>query len=158
MKLLASILSKSVVLGLLTSLTGNNFAIRQDHASQGPTQKSLPELPQLKEPADKPEAIREAYEFAAQHPEVLDYIPCFCVCGRKFGHRSNADCFVKSRGVDQSSIVWTDHGGQCYVCISVARDAKQLYSEGKNVRTIRETIDLKYGATFKNKTDTPEPH
>src|SRR4051812_22452377 len=42
-----------------------------------------------------PEVIRAAYQFAADHPEVLSYVPCFCGCQRN-GHRGNEDCFVRA--------------------------------------------------------------
>lgn len=39
-------------------------------------------------------ATIEAYDFAVKHPEVLDYIPCYCGCHHDAGHESNTDCFV----------------------------------------------------------------
>ena len=42
------------------------------------------------------EVVKAAYLFAAQHPEVLKYVPCFCGCERG-GHRGNDDCFVSAR-------------------------------------------------------------
>lgn len=38
-------------------------------------------------------AIREAYLFALAHPEVLQYMPCYCGC-EEVGHGSNVDCFI----------------------------------------------------------------
>ena len=39
--------------------------------------------------------VLEAYIFAAQHPEVLQYMPCYCGCEHpRTGHTSNLDCFV----------------------------------------------------------------
>lgn len=38
----------------------------------------------------------EAYQFAVEHPEVLDYMPCYCGCYEEDGHTSNTDCFVDS--------------------------------------------------------------
>ena len=39
--------------------------------------------------------ILEAYVFAAKHPEVLQYMPCYCGCeDPRFAHESNYDCFV----------------------------------------------------------------
>lgn len=38
----------------------------------------------------------EAYQFAVEHPEVLNYIPCYCGCYEEDGHTSNTDCFVES--------------------------------------------------------------
>lgn len=41
-----------------------------------------------------PEVI-EAYVFAAKHPEVLRYMPCYCGCeAEAFAHDSNYDCFI----------------------------------------------------------------
>ncbi len=39
------------------------------------------------------EPVREAYEFAASHPEVLEQMPCYCGC-KIMGHASNLDCFI----------------------------------------------------------------
>jgi hypothetical protein len=39
--------------------------------------------------------IQEAYVFAAKHPEVLQYMPCYCGCEQEQPpHQSNVDCFV----------------------------------------------------------------
>ena len=39
--------------------------------------------------------ILEAYVFAAKHPEVLQYMPCYCGCEHpRTAHESNYDCFV----------------------------------------------------------------
>ena len=37
-----------------------------------------------------------AYEFAARHPEVMKFVPCFCGCERG-GHKDNHDCFVMTQ-------------------------------------------------------------
>ena len=39
--------------------------------------------------------ILEAYVFAAKHPEVLQYMPCYCGCENpQTAHESNYDCFI----------------------------------------------------------------
>ena len=39
--------------------------------------------------------ILEAYLFAAKHPEVLQYMPCYCGCEHpRSAHQNNYDCFV----------------------------------------------------------------
>lgn len=40
--------------------------------------------------------VLEAYRFAAKHPEVLDYMPCYCGCYDDVGHESNTHCFIDS--------------------------------------------------------------
>ena len=55
------------------------------------------------------ETIRSVYEFAARHPEVLKYVPCFCGCERA-GHQHNADCFVAGRTPAGAVTSWDYHG------------------------------------------------
>jgi hypothetical protein len=55
------------------------------------------------------ETVRAAYEFAARHPEVLQYIPCFCGCERS-GHKHNTDCFVAGRTASGAVTSWDYHG------------------------------------------------
>jgi len=50
---------------------------------------------------------QEAYRYAAAHPEVLQYIPCYCGC-RNIGHRHNGDCYVQERHED-GRITFTSH-------------------------------------------------
>src|SRR5262245_1830738 len=65
-----------------------------------PTATIAADLPPLKASinngAAPAETVRLAYEFAARHPEVLKYVPCFCTCER-LGHKGNEDCFVGAR-------------------------------------------------------------
>ena len=55
-----------------------------------------------------PDVIRAVYTFAARHPEVLHYVPCFCGCQRS-GHSGNDDCFIKGREPNGRP-VWDPHG------------------------------------------------
>ncbi len=43
--------------------------------------------------SDSPKVL-EAYQFAVEHPEVLNYMPCYCGCYEEDGHTSNTNCFV----------------------------------------------------------------
>ena len=73
-------------------------------------QENLPPLPFSPEPAARPAAVvKAAYEFAAEHPEVLSYVPCYCGCERS-GHRGNDDCFVMSRAANGDVTEWEPHG------------------------------------------------
>jgi hypothetical protein len=38
--------------------------------------------------------VLEAYQFAVAHPEVLNYMPCYCGCYEEDSHTSNTNCFV----------------------------------------------------------------
>ena len=69
----------------------------------------LPSLPVSEfAPARPPDVVRAVYTFAARHPEVLHYVPCFCGCERS-GHKGNDDCFVRSRDANGRP-TWEDHG------------------------------------------------
>jgi hypothetical protein len=106
-----------------------------------------------------PEVITAAYRFAAEHPEVLTYIPCFCGCERS-GHRGNEDCFVKSRAANGDVSQWEPHGMECNVCVDVATQAKQMYSSGASVRDIRAAVEQKWAsqaAEMHTHTPTPQP-
>ena len=69
----------------------------------------LPPLPTVQFPLPRPpEVIRSVYAFAANHPEVLSYVPCFCGC-ENFGHGDNHDCFVANRDAE-GRVTWEAHG------------------------------------------------
>src|SRR6185503_6174144 len=88
-----------------------------------PATGPLPPLPVPGYPPARPmQVVHEVYEFAARHPEVLHYIPCYCGCER-FGHGGNHDCFVQSRDANGRITAWEEHGYGCTVCIDVARDS-----------------------------------
>jgi hypothetical protein len=73
--------------------------------------------------------IQQVYEFAARHPEVLQYVPCYCGC-QKIGHTSNHSCFVKSRAANGRVTEWDTHGIGCAVCLDVGRRRHDLLQRG----------------------------
>jgi hypothetical protein len=73
-------------------------------------QKDLPPLPfGPVQPAAPIGVLESVYRFAAEHPEVLSYVPCYCGCERA-GHLGNEDCFVASRGANGDVTGWEPHG------------------------------------------------
>jgi uncharacterized protein with PCYCGC motif len=100
--------------------------------------------------------VTAAYQFAAEHPEVLSYVPCFCGCQRA-GHQGNADCFVRSRADNGDVIEWDDHGVDCAVCLDVATRSRQMYSSGASVRDIRAAIDKEFGGLYPSEEKMPTP-
>ena len=80
-------------------------------AKRGPhKQENLPPLPFNPSPPARPaDVVRAAYQFAAEHPEVLSYVPCYCGCERS-GHRGNEDCFVTARASNGDVTEWEPHG------------------------------------------------
>jgi hypothetical protein len=105
-----------------------------------------PEAPQSAIPdfiLEAPRRVQEAYAFALERPEVLQYMPCFCGCGAG-GHESNLDCFVKEIGAD-GTIDYSTHAFGCGVCVDIALDAKQMLADGASLMEIRQFVDDKYG-------------
>jgi Protein of unknown function with PCYCGC motif len=81
------------------------------NAKFGPHKQAiLPPLPFSGFPPARPvEVVTAAYTFAAEHPEVLGYVPCYCGCERS-GHRGNDDCFVAARSPSGDVVDWDAHG------------------------------------------------
>jgi hypothetical protein len=120
-------------------------------------QKNLPPLEFPAYPMGRPpEVVRAAYQFAAEHPEVLSYVPCFCGCERS-GHRGNEDCFVRARDVNADVIEWEPHGMECNVCIDVAQKSMQMFASGASVVDIRAAIEKEWMGRSTNHTHTPPP-
>ena len=72
-------------------------------------QDRVPPLPYDPTPARPPDVVHAAYTFAAEHPEILGYVPCYCGCERQ-GHRGNDDCFVTARNDKGDVTQWEPHG------------------------------------------------
>jgi hypothetical protein len=104
--LIASLLV--VVLGIcLASVAaqGQARSAPKKAAAAGP----LPPIPFQGYPAPRPhQVVQSVYEFAARHPEVLQYVPCYCGC-EQHGHVGNDDCFVRSRD-SAGRVTWEPHG------------------------------------------------
>lgn len=118
-------------------------------------QASYPPLPtQSFQPPRPMNVVRDAYMFAAEHPEILSYVPCFCGCERG-GHKGNHDCFVMNRNQNGDVTEWEPHGLDCTVCIDVATEARQLFASGANVREIRAAVEKKWAGFNGGHTPTP---
>jgi len=127
-------------------------------AKMGPhRQANLPPLPfRGYAPPRPPEVVAAAFQFAAEHPEVLSYVPCFCGC-QNGGHKGNHDCFVRSRATNGDVIEWEDHGLECAVCIDVATRSRQMYASGASVSDIRAAVEKEFSPNFPSMTPTPNP-
>jgi hypothetical protein len=125
---------------------------------QAPMRVSVPPLPNVGFAPVRPmDVVRATYDFAAQHPEILKYVPCYCGCGSQ-GHTGNESCFVARRDARGNVLEWDTHGFGCAVCIDVARESMQLYASGADVRSIRAAIERKWDAgNAAGKTPTPPP-
>lgn len=104
----------TLVAGALTALQiirqqapGKHVAITPQPISQMTEQalkdtawdSAWPPLPDAGTPAQPLDQVRAMYAFAARHPEVMQYAPCYCGCEAQ-DHKSARDCFVKGRTTD----------------------------------------------------------
>lgn len=137
--------------------TKEAIAATEATAKLGPhKQANLPPIPfRGYAPPRPPEVVAAAFQFAAEHPEVASYVPCFCGC-QQGGHKGNHDCFVKSRAANGDVIEWEEHGLECAVCIDVATRSRQLLASGASVRDIRAAIEKEF-ASAPTITPTPKP-
>ena len=119
-----------------------NVALRED----------LPPLETVSGPYSA-EKLREAYEFVADHPDIVKHVPCFCGCG-SLGHSAIQDCFVKERSRDDKVVQWSTHGMRCKMCMDIALDAKTRVAEGQVLATIVNEIDAQYEELARLRTAT----
>src|SRR5262245_61489126 len=116
----------------------------------------LPLLPMGVENAVRPLTVMHAtFTFAARHPEVMKFVPCFCGCQRG-GHKDNHDCFVSGRDAAGKVTSWEPHALECQVCVDVAYQALRLHNSGASVSAIRDAIEKQY-ASATTRTPTPMP-
>lgn len=100
----------------LAACGGSSSPPRQTQApapltpASAPSTRSYPSLPSVPfEPARPPEIVQAVFHFAADHPEVLGQMPCFCGCQNR-GHKNNDDCFVTARDERGRVTAWEPHG------------------------------------------------
>jgi hypothetical protein len=134
------------------------IAATEAQAALGPhKQADLPPIPFAGYAPPRPvEVVTAAFQFAAEHPEVASYIPCFCGC-QQGGHKGNTDCFVRSRAQNGDVIEWEPHGVECAVCIDVATRSRQMRASGASVPQIRAAVEKEFGPSFPTMTPTPKP-
>ena len=77
--------------------------------------------------------VREAYKVAAEIPEILAGVSCYCGCMKSEGHRNLLDCFA------------SDHGAGCAHCVDEALDAHALFMTGASLEEVQNFINHKYG-------------
>src|SRR5918993_4389196 len=108
-------------------------------------------------PARPMDVLKDAHVFAADHPDVASYVPCYCGCGNA-GHKNNADCFVKARNAEGRVTEWDPHGVSCAVCIDIAVDSMKMRNSGASVTAIRKKVQGDYRPRFpESETPTPPP-
>jgi hypothetical protein len=110
--------------------------------------------------AARPDFVRtsaqteEAYAFALQHPQIVQWMPCYCGCAA-MGHGSNLDCYYK-HGQPGDRAVFEEHASYCDICVQITLKTKHLVAEGKSLHEIRQIIDQTFGGSAPG-TSTEQP-
>ena len=100
-------------------------------------------------------ATEEAYAYALAHPQIVQWMPCYCGC-EAMGHGSNLDCYFK-HGQPGDRAVFEEHASFCDICVQITLKTKQLNAQGKTLREIRQVIDQTFGGSAAPGTRTAQP-
>lgn len=88
--------------------TASPASVVRDDLAFDPAWPPLPGSPQsVASAASIP--VKEAYAYAANRPDVMKHVPCYCGCEQQ-GHDSAEDCFVKRRTADGGVAEWDSMG------------------------------------------------
>jgi hypothetical protein len=79
-----------------------------------------------------------AYHYAIHHPEIVEWMPCYCGC-EAMGHGSNLACYVTPEGA------FEEHASYCEICVDITLKAKELTEQGMSLREVRQAIDATWG-------------
>ena len=110
-------------------------------ASLDADRPSKPELPDF---ALKTGRVMEAYIFAAQNPDKVMYLACYCGCAgmqhsdKLIRHRSLKDCYIKPDGS------YEPHASECKLCNDITLEARDLLMTGYSLKDARKKIDNEY--------------
>lgn len=100
--------------------------------------------------------VEDAYAFAVQNQDRLQYIACYCGCAgmqhsdRLIQHGSLKDCYIRSDGS------YEPHASECKLCNDITLEAKELFGEGYSLKEVRKIIDGRYSGRGAG-TDTAMP-
>ena len=76
--------------------------------------------------------VAEVYEMAAEMPEMLDGVYCYCFCHDNLDHYSLLHCFME------------DHGAGCNICLDEAVLTYEMTKQGSSLDDIRREVDRRY--------------
>lgn len=86
-------------------------------------------------------ATEAAYHYALYHPQVVQWMPCYCGCAA-MGHRSNLDCYLKPTSDGQ--VTFEEHASYCDLCVQITLKTKELLAQGASLGGARAAIDALY--------------
>ncbi len=115
-----------------------------------------PVRPELPDFAQKTGRVAEAYIYAAQNPDMVTYLACYCGCAgmqhsdRLLSHKSLKDCYLKPDGS------YEPHASECKLCNDITLEARDMLMKGYSLKDARKIIDNAYSGRGAG-TNTPLP-
>ncbi len=144
-KIILSAIVISTILIIAYTLSGGsqilNKTIVENPAARGTNIPAKPELPDF---ARKTGRVAEAYIFAAQNPDKVMYLACYCGCAgmqhsdKLLSHKSLKDCYIKPDGS------YEPHASECKLCNDITLKARDLLMTGYSLKDVRKKIDDEY--------------
>jgi|SRR5581483_1133840 len=94
---------RTVSIAVITALWLSTILQAEPIKKTPPATKSSPVVAQPPLPAPLPAAqfqgrVRDAYQAAADIPQVFAGVACYCGCDKSQGHRNLLDCFADTHG------------------------------------------------------------
>ena len=99
--------------------------------------------------------VEEAYAYALEHPQIVQWMPCYCGC-EAMGHGSNLDCYFKA-GVVSDRAQFEEHASFCDICVQITLKTKELRAQGRSLSEIRQIVDQTFGGSGAPGTLTAQP-
>ena len=97
-----------VAAAVIISCGGSSSSAVPDNGDDWSATTAAITLPAFVYNPTAPKGAVKAYRFALERPDLLSQVPCYCGCGGEAGHKSNLDCFVKTRNGD--NVTFDNHG------------------------------------------------
>lgn len=146
-KIILSIIAIAAILVIAYILSGGvqplNKIPDEKTASWDASKPAKPELPDF---VQKTGRVAESYIFAAQNPDKVIYLACYCGCAdmqhsdKLLSHKSLKDCYIKPDGS------YEPHASECKLCNDITLEARDLLMTGYSLKDVRKKIDDKYSS------------
>ncbi|MCZ7362892.1 MAG: PCYCGC motif-containing lipoprotein [Candidatus Methanoperedens sp.] len=133
----------STILIIAYTLSGGSQILNKTIV-ENPRGTNIPAKPELPEFAQKTGRVAEAYIFAAQNPDKVMYLACYCGCAgmqhsdKLLSHKSLKDCYIKPDGS------YEPHASECKLCNDITLKARDLLMTGYSLKDVRKKIDDEY--------------
>ena len=115
--------------------------------SEGAEASNLPKY------ALKDSKVQEAYEYVAENPEFLEYIPCYCNYYRLV--HKNIKKYFMSKFKTNGNLFFEAHGADYAICYHAVLDSKNLFQRRKSVKKIEilliiNILNMEWGPTHQS--------